>query len=211
MEAVALKLPETLKEDELLVVPATWEEYVGLLDETPYTIQFLNGELFMGQASEMHETLVGVLIWLFNNIYIDSDLHRVLGSNIKIVIPDQLGDVNADVSVVKDPVEYGATPGGNISTARIKNPEIVVEVLSKSTRTFDSIEKLDYYKLIPSLNYILLVDQDRPQVSVYSRTNVPNEWLNHDYRSLDETVRLGDVTLPMAAIYRKSAFGKPAN
>ncbi len=209
MEAVALKLPETLKEDELLFVPATWEEYVALLDETPYTIQFLNGELFMGQASEMHETLVGVLIWLFNNIYIDSSVHRVLGSNIKIVIPNQIGDVNADVSVVKDPVEYGATPGGNVSTARIKNPEIVVEVLSKSTRVFDSIEKLGYYKLIPSLKHIFLVDQEQPFVSVYSRTNVPNEWLNHDYRSLDETVRLGDMALPMTAIYRKSPFNKP--
>lgn len=101
MEAVTLKLPETLKEDELLFVPATWEEYVALLDETPYTVQFLNGELFTGQASEMHETLVGVLIWLFNNVYIDSAVHRVLRSNIKIVIPNQIGDVNTDVSVVK--------------------------------------------------------------------------------------------------------------
>ncbi len=209
MEAVALKLPETLKEDELLFVPATWEEYVALLDETPYTIQFLNGELFMGQASRAHESLVVTLAVLLSAYFFDKEGYDVLGSNIKIVIPNQIGDVNADVSVVNDPVEYGATPGGNVSTARIKNPEIVVEVLSKSTRVFDSIEKLGYYKLIPSLKHILLVDQEQPFVSVYSRTDIPNEWLNHDYRSLDETVRLGDIPLPMTAIYRKSPFNKP--
>ncbi len=209
MEAVALKLPETLKENELLFVPATWEEYVALLDETPYTIQFLNGELFMGQASLAHESLVVTLAVLLSAYFFDKEGYDVLGSNIKIVIPDQIGDVNADISVVNDPVEYGATPGGNVSTARIKNPEIVVEVLSKSTRVFDSIEKLGYYKLIPSLKHILLVDQEQPFVSVYSRTDVPNAWLNHDYRSLDETVRLGDMALPMTAIYRKSPFNKP--
>ena len=67
MEAVALKLPDSLEADELLRLPATWEEYVSLVEDTPYTVQFLNGELTSGD----HETLVGVLIWLLNNHYID--------------------------------------------------------------------------------------------------------------------------------------------
>ena len=206
MEATSLKLPETLDEDELLRLPATWEEYVDLAEDTPYTLQFLNSELIMSQASADHETMVGVLIWLFNNLYIDQPGYRVMGSNIKIVIPNQVGDVNADLSVVKDPTEYGTTPAGALSTVRIKNPEIVVEVLSKSTRKFDLEEKLSYYKLIPSLQHILFVDQYRPFASVYTRTPVPDEWLNHDYRTLDLTVRLGDLSLPMAAIYRKTVF-----
>jgi hypothetical protein len=32
------------------------------------------------------------------------------------------------------------------------------------------------------------------------------EWLNHDYRTLDETVKLGELELPMQAIYRKMTF-----
>lgn len=206
MEAVALKLPDTLEEDELLRLPTTWEEYIDAVDRVSCTVQFLNNELIMSQASAAHETLVGVLIWLFNNSYFDQDTYRVLGSNIKIVIPNHQGDVNADLSVVKEPVEYGTTPAGQLTTMRIKNPEIVVEVLSKSTRKFDLTEKLTYYKLIPSLQYLLFVDQYRPFASVYSRTGVPDEWLNHDYRTLDSVVRLGDLELPMEAIYRKTVF-----
>ncbi len=206
MEAVALKLPDTLEEDELLRLPTTWEEYIDAVDSVSCTVQFLNNELIMSQASAAHETLVGVLIWLFNNSYFDQDTYRVLGSNIKIVIPNHQGDVNADLSVVKEPVEYGTTPAGQLTTMRIKNPEIVVEVLSKSTRKFDLTEKLTYYKLIPSLQYLLFVDQYRPFASVYSRTGVPDEWLNHDYRTLDSVVRLGDLELPMEAIYRKTVF-----
>lgn len=206
METIALKLPDSLDTDELIRLPATWEEYTDLLDTTPYTLQFLNDELIMSQASRLHESLVGILIWLLNNAYIDNIDYQVLSSNVKIEIPNRIGDFNADVSVVKEPVEYGLTPSGNVSQMRIKNPEIIIEVLSKSTRKFDLEEKQTYYKLIPSLQHILFVDQYRPFASVYTRTNVPDEWLNHDYRTLDSVVRLGDMELPMARIYQKITF-----
>ncbi len=207
MEAVGLKLPDTLNEDELLVLPATWEEYLDLIDKTPYTIQYLNGEIFVSQATRGHESLIIILGVLLYNHFSTKSGYDVLGSNVKIVIPNQEGDVNADLSVIRDPVEYGVTPTGGLTTARIKNPEIVVEVLSKSTRKFDMTEKITYYKLIPSLQHILFIDQYRPFASVYTRTEVLDEWLNHDYRTLDSMVRLGDLELPMEAIYRKTTFG----
>lgn len=209
MEVTTLKFPATLDgfdEDELVRLPATWDEYLELIDEVPYTVQFLNNEVIMSQASRLHESLVGVLIWLFNTLLIDKEGYDVLGSNVKIMIPNQEGDFNADLSVVKEPVEYGLTPTGRVSTMRIANPEIVVEILSKSTRKFDQGEKLAYYKLIPSLQHILLVDQAKPYASVYSRTGNPDEWLNHDYRTLESVVRLGDLPLPMQDIYRKTVF-----
>lgn len=186
MEAIALKLPDTLEGDELL--------------------RILNGEIILSQATRFHESFVIIPGVLIANYFFDKEGYDVLGSNVKIVIPDQEGDVNADLSVVKDPVEYGLTLGGKLTTMRIKNPEIVVEVLLKSTRKFDLTEKITCHKLIPSLQYILFVDQYRPFASVYARTKVPDEWLNHDYRTLESVVRLGDLELPMEAIYRKMIF-----
>lgn len=206
MEATSLKLPDTLDEDELLRLPATWEEYIEIVEESLYTVQFLNGEIIVSQATDIHEELIGTLIWLFKNGLLNKPDYRVLSSNIKIFISEHDSDFNADLSVVRGPSDYGTTPTGRPSRSRIKNPEIVVEVLSKSTRKFDLTEKLSYYKLIPSLQYILFVDQYRPFASVYTRTEVPDEWLNHDYRTLDSIVRLGDLELPMEAIYRKTVF-----
>ena len=206
MEATTLKLPDTLEEEELLYLSATWEEYLDITEESLYTVQFLNGEIIVSQATDIHEELIGTLIWLFKNAFLNQPQCRVLGSNVKIAVSEQQNDFNADLSVVRGPSEYALTPGGRISKARIKNPEIIVEVLSKSTRKFDMTEKITYYKLIPSLQYILFVDQYRPFASVYSRTGVPDEWLNNDYRTLDSVVRLGDLELPMAAIYREMVF-----
>ena len=206
MEATSIKLPDALEEDELLRLPATWEEYVELTEESSLTVQFLNDQIIVSQATDIHEELIGTLIWLFKNALQNQPEYRVLSSNVKIAIAEQQNDFNADLSVIRGPSEYGLTPGGRISKARIKNPEIVVEVLSKSTRKFDLTEKITYYKLIPSLQYILFVDQYRPFASVYSRTGVPDEWLNNDYRTADSVVRTGDLELPMAATYRKAVF-----
>ena len=115
-------------------------------------------------------------------------------------------DFNADLSIVAGPSGCAFTPGECVSKARIKNPEIVVEVLSKSTRKFDMGDKLDYYKLIPLLQHSLLVDQTRLLASVYSRTSVPDEWLTHDYRTINSVVKLGNMKLPIKDMYRKIVF-----
>jgi|GEM_PF-4272799 len=52
MEATIIRLPRALEEDELRQVPATWEEYLNLLNRADVkaptlTIQFLNNEVIM--------------------------------------------------------------------------------------------------------------------------------------------------------------------
>lgn len=208
MQATAIKLPKDLHEANLLRIPASWDDYLELLTEADQThptltIQYLNNEIIMSQASAIHEELVINIGWLLKSAFRSQRQYHVLGSSIKIVIPDHKGDFNADVSVVNGTFEYGASPKGKPTNVRITNPEIVVEVLSKSTRKFDEGPKLAQYKRITTLKYILLVDQDEPYVSVYSRTETPGQWLNQDYWSLDETVRFGEVELPMQEIYNK--------
>lgn len=207
MEATAPKLPETLDglaEGELLRIPASWDEYIDLVESTPYSIQFLNDEiLIMGQATDTHEQLVARLIKLFAVYFDEIDDYRVLGSNIKIVIPDQTGDFNADLSVVRGLSEYGLTSTGTDSKVRIKNPEIVVEVLSKSTRKLDLGEKFAAYQTIQSVQHILFVDQQTVSVSICSRTNQPDQWLLTHHHALTDTVWIGNLTLQVAEIYRK--------
>lgn len=50
------------------------------------------------------------------------------------------------------------------------NPTVLLEVLSVRTRTYDRGEKLTRYQSIPSLQHVLLVEQDGMDVEVWSRT-----------------------------------------
>lgn len=209
MEAVAPKIPMTLHErdeaPEVIRVEATWEEYLELAEQVPYNIEYYNGEIIsMSQATDLHEQLIGQLITLFNNLLDDQPDYRVLGSSVKICISEGGPEFNADLSVIKGPSKYVTLPSGKVSKVRIKNPEIVVEVLSKSTKAYDQSDKLDQYRLIPSLQHILFISQEEVFARVYSRLDQPDQWHDADYRSIQDVVRLGKLELPLQKVYRKT-------
>jgi Uma2 family endonuclease len=51
------------------------------------------------------------------------------------------------------------------------NPSLVVEVLSPSTRDYDSGEKLEHYRRIESLTHVVLVAHDERRMDVWTRDN----------------------------------------
>lgn len=73
-------------------------------------------------------------------------------------------------------------------------PTLVVEILSPTTRTFDRNDKLEEYKTVPSLRYILLVDPEQPLVRLYRRATAA-EWVSERIFGLDATVEMPDLAL----------------
>lgn len=86
------------------------------------------------------------------------------------------------------------------------DPRLVVEVLSPSTKDFDMYGKLDEYKRVPSLRYIVLLDSDFPQATVWERR--AGEWSHALVRGLDAEIKLPEleIVLPMAKLYAQVAF-----
>ena len=81
-------------------------------------------------------------------------------------------------------------------------PRMVAEVLSPSTRDFDTFRKVEEYQLIGSLQRILLIDPNRPEVAVWHREE-GGEWEHSVVRGIGETIAMPEigVALPMAEIY----------
>jgi Uma2 family endonuclease len=57
-------------------------------------------------------------------------------------------------------------------------PRMVAEVLSPTTRDFDTFEKLSDYKQVDSLDYIVAVEPNAPEVVVWSRRQ-DRAWVRH--------------------------------
>jgi Uma2 family endonuclease len=68
-------------------------------------------------------------------------------------------------------------------------PRMVIEVLSPSTRDFDAFEKLGEYKMLASLQYILLIEPNEPMVVVWSRGG-EGSWHEEKVKGLDREVDL---------------------
>lgn len=204
-------LPLTLAERSLapdvLRVNASFAEYLDFAEQCEYNVEYINGEIIsMSQASLPHESLVGRLTTILNLIFDNDDTVQVFSSNIKIFI-DATGDsVNADVSVVRGQPDYLVLPSGNVSTATVKNPVLLVEVLSQSTQAYDLGEKLELYKQIPLLQQVLFVSQHKPWVISYRRSETPGLWLNTSAHSLTESVPVLGNDVALSAIYKKFTF-----
>jgi Uma2 family endonuclease len=85
-------------------------------------------------------------------------------------------------------------------------PRLVAEVLSPSTRDFDTFKKLDEYKEIDSLESIVLVEPNAPVVFFWRRK--ARAWVEAQVRGLDGQIdmpKIG-VRLQMAVVYEGVEF-----
>ena len=89
------------------------------------------------------------------------------------------------------------------------NPQLLVEVRSKSTQLTDMVAKLNEYKRIESLTDYLMVTQDQMMVLHYVRR--ADGWNLRIYALPEETIWIEalDVTLTVADIYRKVVLPEP--
>jgi Uma2 family endonuclease len=81
----------------------------------------------------------------------------------------------------------------NNRTDTILNPQVIVEVLSKSTKGYDKEDKFQAYRTIPSFQEYLLIDQTRIHVEQFSKTG-KKQWNLREYDEEDEAIAF--VTVP---------------
>jgi Uma2 family endonuclease len=81
-------------------------------------------------------------------------------------------------------------------------PTLVLEVLSPSTRAFDRTRKIEEYKTVPTLRYILLIDPDGPRAIVHRR-DAANAWSTAIETASDAILQLPEIgaQLPLADLY----------
>lgn len=194
---------ERLKTEEVVRVPASEAEYFAVAEQLPFKVEYHNSEIItMGLASYWHEVLVMTIGGILQNVFAFSDEFTVLGSNSGVQIPKfEGGYYLPDVMVVKGEPNFKPN-----STAIITNPYLIVEIHSPSTAHFDSDIKLPEYKQQESLQQIIYVNQDRPRVSSYRRTDQPNTWINQEFFNMEEVMQIEGQEVLIKDIYRKVKF-----
>lgn len=90
-------------------------------------------------------------------------------------------------------------------------PAVLFEVLSRKTRRIDEGEKKDAYLSIPSLAVYALVEQEKPLVTVFRRTE--QGFVRELYEGLDALLPLPEIGIevPLAEIYEAVEFSPEAD
>ncbi len=208
---IATKIPLTLNEridlEEALRVEATWEEFLVLLPQVEYRIEYDGRSIvsFMGFGSPFHELLsfkAGYLLGILLGLTKDFTIYS---SNLAILNPeDAQRYFNSDCTVVQGPVELVSLRD---TMQAISNPLILVEVLSPSTRLYDLTSKLDYYRKIDSLQQILYIDSQKLKVDSYQRLDNSSDWLLKTYDTTDQAITILDKgQIQMTELYHGVSF-----
>lgn len=103
----------------------------------------------------------------------------------------------ADASVVCGPVETF-----EVHKNAVKNPVVIIEVMSDSTKGYNKDKKFFLYQQIPTFREYVLIDEAEPIVIVHYKT-AENLWRYTAYEKLDEVVQLESigVAISMAEIF----------
>jgi Uma2 family endonuclease len=157
--------------------------------------EVINGISAMSGASISHNEISSNCIFELKS-KLKGKPCRTYGSDFRVNIPNNTLFTYPDISVFCNKIEV---IDNEFDTA--KNPTVIFEILSKSTRDYDLGGKFFLYRQIETLREYILIDSMKMHVQKYSK-NDDDTWLLKDYflntdllkiKSLEIEILLSDI------------------
>lgn len=182
----------------------SFDQYLMLEEDSGIKHEFLDGQVWaMSGGTPDHAAVAGNVLTLLN-IQLSGKKCRVFSSDLRVRgVATGLGTY-PDVSVVRGRLELDPE---DAKRHTVVSPCILVEVLSPSTEAYDRGEKLRQYQQMPSVDEIVLVAHDRPEIEIVRR-EPDGSWSRHVARA-GELAELSSVAcaLPLGEVYRDPLSG----
>jgi len=175
----------------------TVEEYLKFEEISDVRHEFRDGQVYAMAGGTVNHNLLVDNVKDGLKAGIKGRGCRVFSENMKVEAVRGVYMPYPDVVVACHPFDLR---GDNLI---IRQPRVLVEVLSKSTAYNDRGFKWQRYRRMPSLWYYLLVDQYKMAVELFSRIEQTDEWINTVYEQPEDVIVMSrlDLELTLAAIY----------
>jgi Uma2 family endonuclease len=178
------------------VLPKPWtvDDFIAWEKQQPERYEFVDGVVFMMVGGSAAHTIIKGNVFTALAARLQSKSCRALTEGLKVVTP--LNVHYPDVTVT-------CTPLAPLDD-QIREPVVVVEVLSRSTADRDRGSKWVGYRELSSLQHYVLIAQDRRRVEVFTRT--ADGWSLHLAEPPERTVALPAIAveLDLDGIYADS-------
>ena len=180
----------------------TVEEYFELEEKSEVRHEFYYGGIYTMAGGTLNHNLLIDSVKDILKAQLKGKTCRVLSENMKVEVIQNVYFPYPDLVMTCHPFDLR---GDNVT---IRQPRLLVEVLSKSTAHIDRGFKWQRYRKMPSLWYYMLVDQYDTTVELFSRIEETDEWINTIYESPDDVLVLprlnrsdGPCELTVKSIY----------
>ena len=172
------------------------DEYILLDEKSELRNEFINGRLFeMTGDSDIENEITMNIACRFKNL-LHRNENKIYIRSVKCKIQGEEYYTYPDVFITNNEADK--------ESKYIKQqPTLIVEVLSDSTRKYDSVDKFIQYQKINSLQYYILVEPEVFSVHCFSKDE-KGEWQPAIYTKLEEVIDLKSlsISLPLQSIYK---------
>ncbi|MFN6530863.1 Uma2 family endonuclease [Nostoc sp. ChiSLP03a] len=180
----------------------TPEEYLELEEAADYKSEYIDGQIIPMAGGTINHNRISLNLSAALNFAFRQQDYEVFMGDVRLWIPQKLTYTYPDVMILAGEPEFF-----NNRKDVILNPQIIVEVLSKSTKGYDREDKFQAYRTISTFQEYLLIDQTRIHVDQFSKTG-KKQWTLREYDEEDEAIAL--VTVPfeisLQDLYNKVKF-----
>ncbi len=180
----------------------TPEDYLAFERDMPDRYEYIGGRVYMMTGtSRNHNRIEGNIYTSLRNRFGDRPC-EVFVESIRVQVQSAGAYVYPDLIAICGEQKV---VDGVLDT--LTNPQVIFEVQSPSTKSYDRNGKFDLYRRIDTLQEYLLISQDTPHIAHYVR-QANGAWLPRDIVGLDGSLTIAalDVTLALADVYEKVEF-----
>ena len=138
------------------------DEYLALEVESPERHEYINGEIVFAPRGTLNHNRIEMNLASELLFALKRQPYSVFIADQRLWIPAANIYTYPDVMVMAEPIETAPN-----RTDTLIKPLMIAEVLSKSTQSYDRIEKFAAYRTIEQLQEDLLIDQYSYSVEQY--------------------------------------------
>jgi Uma2 family endonuclease len=175
------------------------DEYLELERKADRKSEYFQGEMFaMAGATRWHGLIVTNLVRELSQ-QLKAKPCEVYSNDLRLRVSPSGLSTYPDVMVV-----CGEPQFAEVQKDTLLNPNLIVEVLSDSTRDYDRGRKFQHYRALPSLREYLTIEQDAPHIERWTR-QPEDRWLLTEFSDLSQRIQLTSVDcfLPLTEVYDK--------
>ena len=178
------------------------EEYLEMevVPDTKY--EYINGEIAPMTGGTINHNRIVLNLASTLILLLKQKPYDIFVNDLRLWIPERNVYTYPDLMVTAGDIAFH-----NDRNDTITNPTLIVEVLSKSTSSYDRGEKFNFYRTVDSLREYILVEQDRIAVEQFTRIE-RNKWQFQSYEQSSEQIEFASipVSISLADIYDKITF-----
>jgi len=166
--------------------------------------EYINGQILPMAGGTPNHNRIALNVGSILNFALKDQSYDVFVSDQRLWIDQMQIYTYPDVMIMRGMLEYQILQDHKIRRDSITNPILIVEVLSKSTRSYDQGDKFTFYRTIPSFQEYLVIDQSNYQIDHYVKVG-DKKWTLEEHSSLEDQVNFAcvQVSISLKDIYNK--------